>query len=447
MTARGIMARSATEAARVPPLPRSIEETGLSRETIIDLALKTLYVGGARTGRELADQICILFTLLDELLLDLQHRQWLEVRGTRGHGRDGFVFDLTVQGRARAREAVDANHYVGPLPVPFETYRQWVDAQTVRHVRVGLEEIGQHFGHLVLDDDMIERLGPAINSAKSIFLYGHTGNGKTVIAEAIAEMIGGGIYVPYATEIERQIVVIYDPVYHREVEAPSATGGPTWLEPPPEHDPRFAHVKRPVVFAGGELTLAELDLRYDADTKFYQAPFQMKANGGVLIIDDLGRQLVDTRDLLNRWIVPLEKRVDYLTLHTGHKFPTPFDVLIVFATNLAPADLVDEAFLRRIHYKIHVSSPVRAQYEHIFQRCCEERGLAYDPEAVALVFRRYYEERGIAPRSCHPRDIVDHMIDLSRFRNLEPTLDLDLMDRACSTYFLDPEGPSEGDWP
>jgi len=209
----------------------------------------------------------------------------------------------------------------------------------------------------------------------------------------------------------------------------------------PAHDARFVRVSRPVVFAGGELSLAELDLQYDHQAKFYQAPFQMKSNGGVLIIDDLGRQQVRPRDLLNRWIVPLEKKIDYLSLHTGRKFPVPFDCLVVFATNLAPKDLVDEAFLRRIHYKIEVTSPTYEQYANIFRRCCEERGVRYDEEAVRYVFQRWYERLDIAPRSVHPRDIVDHVCDLAKYRNRQASLAEDLLERACRTYFIEETEP------
>jgi predicted ATPase with chaperone activity len=237
-------------------------------------------------------------------------------------------------------------------------------------------------------------------------------------------------------------MVVYDPVYHRpaaegEAEVPPRPGEPSWLRDVPDHDRRYARVARPVVLTGGELTLEQLDLQYDRDTKMYQAPFQVKANGGVLILDDFGRQRVPPRELLNRWILPLEKRMDFLTLHTGAKFPVPFESLLIFATNLDPEELVEEAFLRRIHYKVRVESPTRAQYEEIFRRCAAARGVPYHLEAVDHVYREFYEARKIPPRGCHPRDLIDHVCDLARFLEIEASLTPDLLDSACRSYFLD----------
>jgi len=294
---------------------------------------------------------------------------------------------------------------------------------------------------MVLSEAVHDVLGPAINSAKSLFLYGAPGNGKTMIAETISGLLGGDIFVPFAVEIEGQIMVIYDPVYHHAVDAdeiPSENGEePTWLSRPPAHDRRYIKVRRPVVLTGGELTLEQLDLQYDRFSKMYRAPFQLKANGGVLILDDFGRQRVPPRDLLNRWIVPLEKRIDFLTLHTGGKFPVPFDTLLIMATNLEPEHLVEEAFLRRIHYKVSVNGPNPEEYAEIFQRCCRERSLPYNPDAVAFIYREFYGKRGIHPRGCHPRDILDHLTDIIRFVEGQPSLSPQLLDRACRSYFLE----------
>jgi predicted ATPase with chaperone activity len=292
--------------------------------------------------------------------------------------------------------------------------------------------------HLVLDHAVYDILGPAVNSSKSIFLYGHPGNGKTAIAEAISQMLGGVLYLPYAVDVDGQIMLVYDPVHHEEVDTKDEVVGIESLwRSGPSYDRRYARVKRPVVLTGGELTLDQLDLRYDPFTKLYQAPFQVKANGGVLIVDDFGRQRVPPRDLLNRWIVPLEKRIDYLTLHTGGKFPVPFDCLLIFATNLDPAELVEEAFLRRIHYKIPVVDPTRAQYEEIFRRCCVGAGLAYAAETVGYVFDEFYDKRGIPPRGSHPRDLIAHVEDIAKYREITPQLTHELLDRACRSYFLE----------
>jgi len=424
-----------------PPQPESLAQTGLSAGFVQELLLKVLYVHGARLGQQIADTVCLPLTLVDEQLHTLQQRRLVEVKGTSGTGRGAYLFEISTQGRERAQEALEASQYVGPAPVPLEVYARWLEAHSIKGVTITRGGIADGFRDLVLEPHMLEQLGPAINSAKSIFLYGESGNGKTLLADTIAAMLGGSMYVPYAVLVDGQIMLVFDPVYHRPV-AERAADMPAgeisiWRSLDTEFDRRFARVRRPVVVTGGELTLAELDLQYDHHTKLYQAPFQMKANGGVLIIDDFGRQRVPPRDLLNRWIVPLEKRQDYLTLHTGSKFPVPFDCLLIFATNLDPKSLVEEAFLRRIHYKILVPDPTRAQFEEIFRRCCDARGIEYMEGGVEYIFQAYYRRKGIPARSCHPRDILDHVVDAARFLEVRPSLTEDLLDRACDSYFLD----------
>jgi predicted ATPase with chaperone activity len=428
----------------VPPVPTSFAEAGISQEAVMDLLLKTLYVQGARTGQQLADTVCLPFPLLDEILLPLQQRRFVEVRGTAGTGRVAYVFDITGAGRERAREAMEMNQYVGPAPVPLEQYRYWLEAQTIRDLHVDRERIQEGFRDMVLSPDVFEELGPAINSAKSVFLFGDPGNGKTMIAECIARMIGGSMYVPHAVDMDGQVILVHDPVYHRAPEdaGPGEDGeggglSALWRRAEAEHDRRFARVRRPVVVAGGELTLDQLDLRYDPSTKVYQAPFQMKANGGVLIIDDFGRQRVPPQDLLNRWIVPLEKRVDYLALHTGSKFPVPFDCLLVFATNLDPMQLVDEAFLRRIHYKINVHSPNRDELTEIFRRVCAGMQIPFSERGVDFLYRNYYDRGRVMPRACHARDIADHVRDVARYRRIPAELSDELLDAACRSYFIE----------
>lgn len=423
---------------RIPPVPESLADVGLSADTVRDLVLKVLYVQGSRTGEYLANFLRLPFPLLDEELLTLQHRRFVEVRGTTAPHRGSYLFDLGSEGRARAKDALETSQYVGPVPVPVSQYSGWIQKQSIQNARVSQSTLEAGFSHLVLNQSLFDVLGPAVNSSKSIFLYGHPGNGKTAIAEAISRMLGGELYLPYAVEIEGQIMLVYDAVHHEEVEIEDeALGIDSLWQKGPSYDRRYARVKRPVVVTGGELTLDQLDLRYDPFTKVYQAPFQVKANGGVLIIDDFGRQRVPPRDLLNRWIVPLDKRLDYLTLHTGGKFTVPFDCLVIFATNLDPAQLVEEAFLRRIHYKIPVVDPSRTEYEEIFRRYCAGAGLAYAPETVAYVFEQFYEKRGIPPRACHPRDLIAHVEDIARYMEIRPELSPALMDRACRSYFLE----------
>jgi predicted ATPase with chaperone activity len=427
----------------IPPVPASLEETGLSEEFVTDLLLKTLYTQGARSGQQLVESTCLPFPIVDDLLLGLQQRRIIEVRGTSGPSRGSYVFDLGASGRERAREAQSQNQYVGPAPVPLVQYRKWVEQQSINRMHVNKPVVEEGFSELVLEEGMTDRLGPAINSGKSLFLYGDSGNGKTAIAEIIAGLLGGDLFVPYAMELDGQVIVIYDPVYHHKVfdarseDASKAALERLWIGSRGTYDPRYTKIRRPVVMTGGELTLEQLDLQYDFDSKMYQAPFQMKANGGVLIVDDFGRQRVPPRDLLNRWIVPLEKRLDYLTLHTGGKFPVPFDCLLIFATNIDPRDLVEEAFLRRIHYKIEVGSPTKAQYVTIFHRYCQKVGIRFTQRAVDYIYSNFYERYSIAPRGCHPRDLVDHVRDIAKYRDEDPLLSAELMDRACRSYFLD----------
>ncbi len=427
-----------------PPVPNDVAATGLSAEFIVDLLIKTLYVQGARTGLQLNESVRLPFDFVDDQLMSLQQRRLVEVRGTAGVGRGGYMFELTSGGRERAREALSSSQYVGAAPVPLSQYRTWVEKQSIRNVHVTRDVVRDGFRRMVLSEAVHDVLGPAINSAKSLFLYGGPGNGKTMIAETISHMLGGDIYVPYAVEIEGQIMVVHDPVYHQGVDTPEPAPGiellpssPDWLKQAPDFDRRYAKVRRPVVLTGGELTLEQLDLQYDTYTKMYQAPFQVKANGGVLILDDFGRQRVPPKDLLNRWIVPLEKRIDFLTLHTGGKFPVPFDTLLIISTNLEPSQLVEEAFLRRIHYKIMIEGPSPAQYADIFARCCAERSISYDAGAVNYVYDAWYGRHSIVPRACHPRDILDHIMDIARFHESKPELTTDMVDRACRSYFLD----------
>lgn len=429
----GSEAANASEPTR-PRVPANLRETGVSPETVAALTLKMLYLSGARTGRDLAHAIRLPFEILDAVVFDLQHRHLIEISSVRGHSRGGYVFDLTGSGRSRAQELFQSSHYVGPAPVPVDVYHEWVKRQSVVNETLEPQQIKEGLSHLVLGSDILSQLGPAINSGRSMFLYGHAGNGKTEIAQSIARMMTGKIYVPYAVEIEGRIVVI-------EREEASDGGdikeeGQGWMAEEPEFDPRFAYIDRPVVFTGGELSIEQLDLRYDPHAKFYRAPLQMQANGGVLIIDDLGRQLVRPDELLNRWMVPLERRIDYLTLHTGHSFPVPFDCLLIFSTNLEPSDLVDEAFLRRIHYKINMRSPSKEEYEEIFRLCCEKKGIVYRPGSVDMIYGEFYERAGIPIRACHPRDIVLHLCDIARYESGEPTLDGSMLEDACNSYFL-----------
>ena len=421
----------------VPPAPRTLEDTGLSGEAIDELLVKILYVQGAQTGREVTNVIAIPFEIVDQRLVLLQQRRLVAVSGTTGPNRGSFRFDLTDAGRERAREAMEVSQYVGPAPVPLKVYEEWIRKQSLRNVRVTPERVAEEFQELVLDTDMFSILGPAVNSARSIFLHGDPGNGKTHTAELIARLLGGAVYIPYAVDITGQTMILFDLSHHVPVDEAETRddGSPDWLRKVPAYDRRFVRIRRPVVMAGGELTLQQLDLQYDFKTRMYQAPFQLKAAGGVLIIDDFGRQHVAADDLLNRWIVPLEKKIDFLTLHTGVKFRVPFDSLLIFATNLEPQDLVDEAFLRRIQYKIEMGSPDRRALTEIMRRVCESRGVPFLESSIDYLYREYYD-RGVPPRGCHPRDVIDHVEDIARYEGRDVRPEGDILARACETYFL-----------
>jgi len=423
----------------LPPEPQSIEQTGLSISFLADLALKTLYLRGQMTMSELATALGLPITnVTDKIMEFLKAERLVEIRGGTGLSSAGYQFVIVDRGSEKAQEALNRSGYVGKAPVPLATYIAAVQRQTVSNITVSQDELARAFAHMVIPRETLGQLGPAINSGRSIFLFGPPGNGKTTIAEVLVSLLRGEVVLPYAVEVDQQVIKVYDQVYHRAA-----------LDPVVADRLRFDHrwvvSKRPIVMTGGELTLETLDLIYDETSKFYEAPFQMKANGGIFMVDDFGRQRVSPKDLLNRWIVPLEKRVDYLTLHTGKKIEIPFDMLIVFSTNLDPADLVDEAFLRRIRYKIGIEAPTVAQYEEIFKRMCARKEIEYRADALSQILA-HYRRKNLGLRSCHPRDILEQLHDTARFLGRPAQLSPDLIDMACESYFvsLDPSGSPQG---
>jgi hypothetical protein len=418
-----------------PPLPRTLADIGLSTDQVEQLLIKTLY-GTEATGLVIADRMRIPFAIIEPLIERARAHLLIEVRGTTGTGAASFRYSLTDMGRDRARQYFEINHYVGPVPVPLAAYVAEMRALQSRRGFVNRERLRGGFTNLIVDDAVLEQLGPAVNAGKAMFLYGPPGNGKTVLAEGLGRALGGDMYIPYAVDIEGHIITMFDPINHVSLETDGE--GPS-LVIGEQRDRRWVHIERPVVMVGGELTLDQLDLAFNPLTKFYEAPIQLKANGGVFLVDDFGRQRIRPQELLNRWIVPLESRFDYLTLHTGKKFQVPFDVLIVFATNLDPKSLADEAFLRRIPYKIPVVDPTEDEYIRIFELNCRRRNLRFHPVIVQYLQRRHYEPTGRPLRACHPRDLIEQVISLCRYRGVAPTITRELLDRACQTYFVEEE--------
>jgi predicted ATPase with chaperone activity len=425
-----------TEIVPRPMAPQTVEESGLSVDLILQLVLKTLHFSGELRGTELARRLGLQFSVIEPALEFLKVEHQVEVAGGAMVGQASYRYRITDAGRVRAALFLEANHYVGVAPVPFDQYRRYMLAFQKAAPRSATRDLVRDaFSHLVISQQVLDQLGPAINAGHSMFVYGPPGNGKTVISQAIRKLLHGGIAIPHAVEIEGSIVRFFDPVNHEPLETGSE--GEQGFDLGRGPDRRWVQCKRPMVMVGGELTLDALELSYNPTTGFYRAPTQAIANGGVLVIDDFGRQQCSPRDLLNRWIVPLESRVDYLTLQSGQKFELPFMVLVIFATNIKPSDLVDEAFLRRIHYKVFAESPSVAEFNRIFENCCLERGLPFDRRDVEHLLQQYYAPRKIALRGCQPRDLLEHVVSLADYRGEPRQVTPELLDAACAAYFVD----------
>lgn len=427
---------SSDEQPFVPKEPNSIEETGLNIGFLSELALKIMYNVGLTSGAEVATALGLPFANVTAPILEFLRREHLcEVTGTSGLAESSYNYVLTEKGRVRGRENMERSQYVGEAPVPLDDYAIATRRQSLQGHIVSERDLRQGLADLVLREETLSQLGPAINSGRSMFLFGPPGNGKTAISEAIGHLLPGAIYIPYAIHVEGHVIKVFDPHNHRPLES-TANRGVTGNSLRTRVDRRWGRIRRPAIIVGGELNMENLDLVRDGVTNTYEASFQMKANNGMLLIDDFGRQQARPRDLLNRWIMPLERRVDYLTLQTGKKIEVPFDLLVVFSTNLEPKDLVDEAFLRRIRYKIPIVDPSFDEYREIFRRVCQLKGIPYDDRALAYLIHEHYIKEKRPLRAVHPRDILDELADIARFRRQRPTLTAELLDEACRAYFV-----------
>jgi predicted ATPase with chaperone activity len=419
-----------------PTAPPTLERAGLSQDLVLQLALKLLHFSGELAGTDLARRLGLTFSAIEPAIETLISQRLVEIRVGTLLGRSTYRYRITDNGRVRASLYLKNNHYVGFAPVPLEQYRQYVMQFAVcKPARASREEVREAFSHLVLSDRVLDQLGAAINAGHSMFVYGHPGNGKTAISQAIRCLLGGEIAVPHALEVEGNIIKVFDPVTHEPVQ--SDMSDVITLNGATQPDRRWVICKRPMVMAGGELTIDALELSYNGHTGVYSAPIQARANGGVLVIDDFGRQPCSPRDLLNRWIVPLESGVDFLALKTGQKFALPFMALVVFATNIRPAELVDEAFLRRIRYKIFAESPTLTGFMRIFERVCAERGVPFDRTAVEHMLLNYYRPRMVELRACQPRDLVEGVLALADYGGVPRQLSPQLLREVCASYFVD----------
>lgn len=425
---------SAREAEEVelPPAPRTPEETGLPLLLLTDLLLKVMYQHGLTQLQELAGHLKLSAALLETLFQQLRKDALVEVR--RRGALDGDVtYELMQAGRARAADALARNLYSGAAPVPLGAYSARVRLQSVSGMGVTQVKLTKALGDLVIRPEVRDQLGAAMNSRRAIMLYGPPGAGKTYLCEQMARLLSGHIAVPHAVEVGGEIIRVYDPLVHRP--AHKADDAHVTIDNRHRTDTRWALCERPVVVTGGELTLEMLDLVYDARAGYYQAPPHFKANGGLFLVDDLGRQLITPRQLLNRWILPMEQRHDYLMLRNGGKFQIPFDTLLFFSTNMAPSDVADDAFLRRIGYKIFVGEVGVEDYRRIMREVCATYKVPYTDAAFEHLLKNYHEKHARPLLACYPRDLVSQIADYATYHGRPADLSVSMLHWAWHNYF------------
>ena len=446
LVALGYISRDNLEAIlqEPPPVAKTPAETGLDTNFLLNCLLRTMYISQLQTIPELSEQIKLTRPVVEDLLNFAKKDALVEIRGPSEKNYNIMRYALTNAGKERASEALRRCEYIGPVPIPLETYQTQVQKQTITNEVISIEKLRKAMAHLVLSQDIVRRLGPASNSGRAILIYGAAGNGKTSIAEALVSAFEQPVYIPYAIEADGQVIKIFDPSVHVAFPAGNGSNGdgnPIFL-PHLVHDPRWVRCRRPYIITGGELTLEMLDLDFDPHSKYYEAPLQMKAIGGVFVIDDFGRQRVRPHELLNRWIFPLERKVDYLTLHTGKKFALLFDQLVIFATNFPPEELMDPAQLRRVHYKMKINPPTAEEYKEIFQRICDSYGLEFSEEIMAHLLNAFYLKYKIPFAGFHPKFIAEHVIAACNYLGTTPQISRQLLADSLENMVILPNSPA-----
>jgi len=424
LVAIGAISQEALDAFihRIPPEPTEFKSTGISEGELLELMMRLIYTGNLESVRQFGDAIKLPYVLVFDLVKMAVDRQLLHSLGSRD--REGLIdmrYALTEAGKRWTIDSLERLRYVGPAPVTLDQFTEQVNVQKLTNEAITVERIRDSFKGLSFDESIVEQCGPALNSGRAMLLYGPPGNGKSTVASRLGKVFSDVIYVPYAISVEGQIIRMYDPSLHLPIGAEGADDVVSMsLVRHEEYDARWVPCRRPFVLAGGELTLEMLDLRYDPNGHFYEAPLHVKALGGCFVIDDFGRQLVSPTNLLNRWIVPLESRVDYLKLHTGKTFSIPFEELIIFSTNLDPEDLMDPAFLRRLPYKIEVGAPSLENYRAIFDSECIRRNIRLTDAAFNAIVYQVIEGKGLELAAYQPRFIVDQVVATCRFMGQVP---------------------------
>lgn len=420
----------------VPPIPETLAETGLPESMVEQILVKYLYFQGDTMGRDLALGMGLKFSVIEGLIELLKHQHLVQVKKSLGMGNISAIYSLTDTGRTVAREHLNHSQYAGKVPVPLEQYDAMVHAQKAPESWLTMEMLRRAFKHMVVSEEILSRVGPAVNAGKSFLIYGQPGNGKTYLAEALFGLDSAPIFIPTAIEAQGMVIELFDPLHHQPVETQEEDGSLLALAKQPTYDMRWVKVRRPFIVSGGELDIGMLELNYNSAAKFYSAPMQLKANNGIYLIDDFGRQRVSPAEVLNRWIVPMEKGLDYFTFLSGGKMSVPFDTFLVFSTNLRPEQIGDEAFLRRIQYKMFMRSPDEKEFVKIFTDFCTQKQLPIVPGALDGFLQKRYRSTGKMFRRCQPRDVITHAIDLIRFEGMKWELNEDALDRAFESTFV-----------